>query len=50
MLIKRIQEENLVVELTAAKTKVLVLYGARQTGKTTCNFDCNSSSSEKTCC
>ena len=35
MLIKRIQEENLVAELTAAKTKVLVLYGARQTGKTT---------------
>jgi predicted AAA+ superfamily ATPase len=35
MLIKRIQEGNLADELSAAKSKVLVLYGARQVGKTT---------------
>ncbi|MCC7464911.1 MAG: ATP-binding protein [Saprospiraceae bacterium] len=35
MLIKRIQEQNLSAELAAAKSKVLVLYGARQVGKTT---------------
>jgi predicted AAA+ superfamily ATPase len=35
MLIKRIQEANLAAELAATKSKVLVLYGARQVGKTT---------------
>lgn len=35
MIIKRIQEQNLSAELAAAKSKVLVLYGARQVGKTT---------------
>ncbi|MBN8680254.1 MAG: ATP-binding protein [Chitinophagales bacterium] len=35
MIIKRIQEQNLLAELTAVKSKVLILYGARQVGKTT---------------
>ncbi|MFN0174603.1 MAG: ATP-binding protein [Saprospiraceae bacterium] len=35
MLIKRLQEENLKAELAASNHKVLILYGARQVGKTT---------------
>lgn len=35
MLIKRLQKENLKAELAESSNKVLVLYGARQVGKTT---------------